>query len=84
MSDLLPITLGVEITEPNWPLMCVALTGHAMRALGYLEAGRSDLALKALQDAKAVGDLALMIQVPKPSEYKNPYQQEDGTFLAKD
>jgi hypothetical protein len=55
-----------------------------MRALGYLEAGRSDLALKALQDAKAVGDLALMIQVPKPSEYKNPYQQEDGTFLAKD
>jgi len=68
MSDLLPITLGVEITEPNWPLMCVALTGHAMRALGYLEAGRSDLALKALQDAKAVGDLSMTVKTEVPKK----------------
>lgn len=60
MAGIADIKVGIEITDPNWPVLCVALTGHAMRALGYLEAGRADLALEALKDARAAGDLAMM------------------------
>ena len=60
------IQVGIEIADPNWPLMCVALTSHAMRALGYLEADRPDLALAALKDAREVGDLAMMVRCDIP------------------
>lgn len=67
MASVGPIHVGVEIVDPNWPLMCVALTSHAMRALGYLEADRPDLALAALKEARAVGDLAMMVKCELPS-----------------
>lgn len=60
MASIGHIEVGVTIKDPNWKLLCVALTGHSMRALGHLEANRSDLALAALQDAKAAGDIAMM------------------------
>ena len=66
MAGIAQIEVGVKITDPNWPVLCVALTGHAMRALGYLEAGRADLALEALKDAKAAGDLAMMCREELP------------------
>ena len=66
MANIGPIQVGIKIVDPNWPLMCVALTSHAMRALGYLEADRSDLALDALKDARAVGDLAMMVRCDLP------------------
>lgn len=56
------ITVGIEILEPNWPVMCMALTSHSMRALGYLEADRPDLALASLKEAQAIGDLMTMVQ----------------------
>ena len=59
--------VGVELKEPNWPLVCVALTGHAMRALGYLESGNADLALGALRDARGVVDLTMLVQVEFPA-----------------
>ena len=67
MAIVGPIKVGIEIIDPNWPLMCVALTGHAMQALGYLEADRPDLALAALKKARAVGDLAMTVRsdIPK-------------------
>lgn len=43
-----------------------------MRALGYLEADRPDLALGALQDAKAAGDLAMMCRSELPDNRKEP------------
>jgi len=67
MASIPQIEVGIKITDPNWPLLCVALTGHAMRALGYLEAGRADLAIEALRDAKAAGDLAMMCRAEFPS-----------------
>lgn len=66
MACVGPIQVGVELVDPNWPLMCFALTGHAMQALGYLEADRPDLALEALKKAKAVGDLAMMVKCDIP------------------
>ena len=66
MASIGPIQVGIEIVDPNWPVMCVALTSHAMRALGYLEADRPDLALAALKDARAVGDLAMMVRYDVP------------------
>jgi hypothetical protein len=68
MAGMAQIEVGIKITDPNWPVLCVALTGHAMRALGYLEAGRTDLALEALKDAKAAGDLAMMCRAELPSK----------------
>ena len=61
-----PIQVGIEIVDPTWALMCVALTSHAMRALGYLEADRPDLALAALKDTREVGDLAMMVRCDIP------------------
>jgi hypothetical protein len=62
------VTVGIEIIDPNWKVMCLALTSHSMRALGYLEAGRSDLALAALNDARSVGDLAMMVRSDLPKD----------------
>jgi hypothetical protein len=66
LASVADIKVGIEIVDPNWPVMCVALTSHAMRALGYLEADRPDLALVALKDARAVGDLATMVRCDIP------------------
>jgi hypothetical protein len=66
LASVADIKVGIEIVDPNWPPMCVALTSHAMRALGYLEADRPDLALAALKDARAVGDLAMMVRCDTP------------------
>lgn len=60
MASIGPIEVGIKITDPNWQLLCVALTSHSMRALAYLEAARPDLALGALREAAAAGDLAMM------------------------
>ena len=62
MAKIDTIEVGIKIVDPNWAVMCTALTSHAMRALGYLEADRPDFALAALKDAKAVGDLAMMVR----------------------
>ena len=74
MASVGPIEVGIKITDPNWQLLCVALTGHSMRALGYLEAERPDLALGALRDARAAGDLAMMCRAELPDNAKEPEQ----------
>ena len=66
MASFEPIQVGIEMVDPNWPLMCFALTSHAMRALGHLEANRPDLALAALKDAREVVDLAMMVRCDIP------------------
>jgi len=68
MAKIGPIEVGIKITDPNWQLLCVALTGHSMRALGYLEAGRADLALTALKEAKAAGDLTVKSSAELPDK----------------
>lgn len=62
MAAIETIEVGLTIKDPNWKLICFAIAGHSMRALGQLEGDRPDLALASLQDAKAVGDLAMMFK----------------------
>jgi hypothetical protein len=52
VQQLVPEGMQVETTEPNWAVACVMITSHAMRALGYLEAGNAELAKEALQELR--------------------------------
>lgn len=78
MASIGPITVGIRIEDPNWQLLCMALTGHSMRALGYLEADRPDLALDALKDARAAGDLAMMVKAEMPHRPGNHVFNDQG------
>jgi hypothetical protein len=66
MAKIDPIEVGIKIVDPNWAVMFTALTSHAMRALGHLEADRPDLALAELKKAESVGDLAMMVKCDVP------------------
>lgn len=86
MASMEQFKIGVELKEPNWPALCFGLLGPSMRALGYLEAGKPELAIEALKKVQALSEMAMCFECKPTSnaEYRSPYLQEDGTYLAKD
>jgi len=71
-SNVVKVRLGLEMTEPNWALLCFGITGPAMRALGYLESGNVELAMESLRQVQSVCDIAMMCgctaSEPEPPE----------------
>lgn len=55
------ITVGIEMTDPNWPSLCLAISNHATRALACLESDRVDMAIDSLRLAAAVIQLSTSV-----------------------
>lgn len=67
MAGIGTVDVQCKFIRPEWDVVCVALFGHASRALSYLEAGRQDLALEALQDAQRAMQVCYTIESPLPN-----------------
>ena len=61
MASVQSIDVGLKMIEPNWPVLCMAISVHATRALACLEAGQTEMATESLKHAAAVIEMGTTI-----------------------
>ena len=61
MASIQPIELGIEMTDPNWPILCMAISVHATRALALLESGEVEKAVFSLKRVAGIVEMATSI-----------------------
>jgi hypothetical protein len=53
MASVQSIEVGLKMIEPSWPMLCMAISNHATRALACLEAGEIEKAIFSLRQAES-------------------------------
>lgn len=65
MAGFGKVQVGIKMEEPSWSVVSIRCMALSMRAMGYLEADRPDLALEALKEIESLSKFLVSVSADK-------------------